>query len=263
MRGTKWFTKLDVRWGFNNVRIKEGDEWKGAFKTNKGLFEPTVMFFGMTNSPPTFQRMMNDIFREEIAEGWLLIYMDDNGIFSFGTKEEHEYLVKRVLQKARENQLTFKLEKCIFSAKSMEYLGMQVSEHGVSIIPGRIQTILDWTNPSTAKFPEAMKKQIQSFLGFCNYFRRFIQGFANVARPLHDLTRKEIGPWTESQEKAFQILKKSIIDAGLLIYPDSDKPFTLQVDASQFAIGGALLQRDPENRWRPISFFSRALHDAE
>jgi hypothetical protein len=99
------------------------------------------MFLGFTNSPPTFQRMMNDIFKDEIGEGWLMIYMDDNGIFTNGTKEQHEECVKRVLQKARENNLTFKIEKCTFSTDSMEYLGLQVGRKGISIVPSCIKTI--------------------------------------------------------------------------------------------------------------------------
>ena len=96
--GAKYYSKMDVRWGYNNIRIKEGDEWKAAFRTNRGLFEPLVMFFGLTNSPATFQTMMNDIFREEIAEGWVVIYMDDILVFS-KNKEEHREQVKRILEK--------------------------------------------------------------------------------------------------------------------------------------------------------------------
>ena len=118
LKKAKYFTKLDVRWGFNNVRIKEGDEWKAAFQTNRGLFEPLVMFFGLTNSPATFQTMMNAIFREEINSGKVIIYMDDVLIFT-ETLEEHRELVKRVLGKFDENELFLKPEKCTFEANEI------------------------------------------------------------------------------------------------------------------------------------------------
>jgi len=128
----RYFTKLDVRWGFNNVRIKSGDEWKAAFQTNRGLFEPLVMFFGMTNSPATFQTMMNDIFRNLIAEGIMVVYLDDILIFT-KTKKEHEQAVRRVLQVLKENKLFLCLEKYEFCKQQIEYLGLVISENEVSM----------------------------------------------------------------------------------------------------------------------------------
>ena len=113
LKGVKIFSKLDLRWGYNNVRIKEGDEWKAAFKTNQGLFEPTVMFFDLTNSPATFQSMMNHLFTDMIDKGHVVIYMDDILIFTI-TKEEHDVLLRKVLQRLKDNDLFLKLEKCIF-----------------------------------------------------------------------------------------------------------------------------------------------------
>ena len=113
LKGSRVFSKLDVRWGYNNVRIKEGDEWKAAFRTNRGLFEPTVMFFGLTNSPATFQTMMNDILRDLIDEGHVTVYLDDILIFS-DDLFEHRHLVERVLQRLQEHGLCLKEEKCVF-----------------------------------------------------------------------------------------------------------------------------------------------------
>lgn len=113
LKGAKYFTKLDVRWGYNNVRIKEGDEHKAAFVTNRGLFEPTVMFFGLTNSPATFQNMMNNIFADFIAEGKVTVYLDDILIFS-ANLEEHRRIVTEVLRRLKENNLFLKPEKCEF-----------------------------------------------------------------------------------------------------------------------------------------------------
>jgi len=128
----RYFTKLDVRWGFNNVCIKPGDEWKAAFQTNQGLFEPLVMSFGMTNSLATFQTMMNDIFRNLIAEGIMVVYLDDILIFT-KTKEEHEQAVRWVLQVLKENKLFLRLEKCEFCKQRIEYLGLVISKNEVSM----------------------------------------------------------------------------------------------------------------------------------
>jgi len=136
----RYFTKLDVRWGFNNIRIKPGDEWKAAFQTNRGLFEPLVMFFGMTNSLATFQTMMNDIFWNLIAEGIVVVYLDDILIFT-KTKEEHEQAVRRVLQVLKENKLFLRPEKCEFCKRQIEYLGLVISENKVSIDPVKVAEV--------------------------------------------------------------------------------------------------------------------------
>jgi len=130
--GARYFTKLDVRWGFNNVRIKPRDEWKVAFRTNRGLFKPLVMFFGMTNSPATFQTMMNDIFQNLIAEGIMVVYLDDILIFT-KTEEEHVQAVQRVLQVLKENKLFLQREKCEFYKQWIEHLGLVISENKVSM----------------------------------------------------------------------------------------------------------------------------------
>jgi len=130
--GARYFTKLDVCWGFNNVHIKPGDKWKVAFRTNRGLFEPLVMFFGMTNSPATFQTMMNDIFWNLIVEGIVVVYLDDILIFT-KTEEEHTQAVRQVLQVLKENKLFLYPEKCEFYKQRIEYLGLVISENKVSM----------------------------------------------------------------------------------------------------------------------------------
>ena len=114
VKGATLFTKFDVQWGYNNIRIKEGDQWKAAFITNKGLFEPNIMFFGLTNSPATFQMMMNEIFLEELREGWLTVYMDDMLIHTNDSLETHRKAVHRVLDKLAKHDLFLKPEKCLF-----------------------------------------------------------------------------------------------------------------------------------------------------
>jgi len=170
--------------GYNNVRIKEGDEWKAAFKMNKGLFEPTVMFFGLCNLPSIFQNMMNDIFKDEINEEWLLIYIDDILIFTNNHSKMEEY-TKRVLQKLHDNDLFLNLNKCVFDVTEVEYLGLIIKENEIAIKPTKLARIADWPIPTTIK-------QVRSFPGFVNFYRRFIEKFADVSLPLTTLTKKDL-----------------------------------------------------------------------
>ena len=157
LSGCTKFTTLDIRWGYNNIRIKEGDEWKGAFLTPEGLFEPTVMFFGLTNSPATFQTMMNAIFRQEVGEGWLSVYMDDMAIhtarLSHETEEQHTQrhrtYVHRVLTKLEENDLYLKPEKCEFEKEEIKYLGVIVGKNHLKMSPKKLQGVADWPVPKT------------------------------------------------------------------------------------------------------------------
>jgi hypothetical protein len=160
--GKQWFTKFDIRWGYNNVRIKEGDEWKAAFKTNRGSFEPTVMFFGLTNSPATFQTMMDAIFREEITSGDVIIYMDDILIATTGSLDHHRNIVTHILSKLREHDLFLKLEKCHFHKQEVEYLEVIVGKGHVKMDPVKVQAITDWPTPTNLH-------ELRSFLGFGNY----------------------------------------------------------------------------------------------
>ena len=233
LRGAKYFTKLDVRWGFNNVRIKEGDEWKAAFRTNRGLFEPLVMFFGLTNSPATFQTMMDDIFEELISEGVVVVYLDDILIFT-DTLEEHRSVTQRVLELMEKHKLYLKPEKCEFEKTTVEYLGVIISHNSVAMDPVKIAGVQEWPEPTN-------KKEVQSFLGFTNFYRRFIKDFSEHARPLFDLTRNDIKwHWGPSEQSAFDRLKKSVTSAPVLTSPDSTRPFRIEADSSDFATGAVL-----------------------
>jgi Reverse transcriptase (RNA-dependent DNA polymerase) len=178
LKGAQWFTKLDIRWGYHNIWIKEGDEWKATFKTNQGLFEPTVMFFGLCNSPATFQAMMNEIFKDMINEGWVVIYMDDILIF---TKKlmDHQERTRCILEWLREHDLYLKPEKCKFDVQEVEFLGLIVWPNHLD--PMKLAGIKDWPALTTVK-------GVQSFLGFGNFYCRFIRHFAELVRPLNDLT---------------------------------------------------------------------------
>lgn len=256
LNGATIFSKLDLRSGYNNVRIKDGDQWKAAFKTNRGLFEPTVMFFGLCNSPATFQHMMNDLFRDMLDEGWLVIYMDDMLVFS-KDKKTHAERVRRILQRLRENDLFLKAEKCIFDAEEVEFLGLIVKPGELHMDPVKLDGIRNWPQPETVK-------QVRSFLGFGNFYRKFIRHYAELARPLHDLTKKDV-PWNWSSEcqHAFDSLKERFTSAPVLRIPDPTKPFVLETDASKFATGAVLRQQDMNGDWHPCGFLSQSFSPAE
>ena len=138
---------MDVHWGYNNVRIKEGDQWKAAFITNQGLFEPRVMFFGLTNSSATFQTMMNAIFAQELREGWITIYMDNILIHMDQNKERHRTLVHQTLQKLKENDLFLKPEKCQFEQKRIEFLGVVLENGTIQMDPTKVKVVAEWPQP--------------------------------------------------------------------------------------------------------------------
>jgi len=255
--GAQYFTKLDVCWGFNNVRIKPGDEWKAAFHTNRGLFEPLVMFFGMTNSPATFQTMMNDVFRTVIAEGIVVVYLDDILIFT-KTEEEHERAVRRVLEILAEHKLFLRLEKCEFHRKQIEYLGLVISENTVAMDPIKVAGVREWPTPES-------RTDVQAFVGFVNFYRRFIQDFSTIARPFFDLTRSDHAwNWGTKEQEAFECLKMAVTTAPILVSPQDLEPFCIEADSSDFASRAVLSQKLPgEEKWHPVAFYSKSLSPVE
>jgi hypothetical protein len=161
--GAIYFTKLDIRWGYNNIRIKLGDEYKAAFKTPLGLFEPTVMTFGLCNAPATFQTFMNKIFEDLIDGGHVVVYLDDILIFS-DNLDQLDQLTHEVLSRLENYDLYLKLEKCVFAQTSIEYLGIIISNGQVRMDPAKLTGITSWPTPCTVK-------QVQAFLGFCNFYQ--------------------------------------------------------------------------------------------
>jgi len=233
LHGAKYFTKLDVRWGFNNVRIKPEDEWKTAFRTNRGLFEPLVMFFGMTNSPATFQTMINNIFQTLIAEGIVVVYLDDILIFT-ETEEEHEQAVRRVLEVLVEHKLFLCPEKCEFHQKWIEYLGLVISENKVEMDPIKVAGVRDWPTPEN-------RTDMQAFIGFVNFYRRFIRDFSTITRPLFDLTRSDKAwNWDTKERDAFKRLKMVVTTALVLVSPQDSELFHIEADSSDFTSGAVL-----------------------
>jgi hypothetical protein len=262
LSGASIFTKLDVRDGYNNIRIKEGDEHKAAFKTKYGLYEPLVMFFGLKNSPATFQNMMNYEYRDTIdywnARGTAIrIYMDDIAIATSTNLADHIQAVSAVFEVAERLDLYFKPEKCTFHAPRMDYLGVILEKGITRMDPVKIAGIKNWPTPTKVK-------DIRSFLGFCNFYRPFIRGFAHVARPLNELTRKDVEwTWTKRHQKAFEELRNRVTSEPVLAHPELDKPFELEVDASGFAIGAVLLQKKEDGKKHPIAYFSKTLNEAQ
>ena len=252
----QWFTKFDIRWGYNNVRIKEGDEWKAAFKCNKGLYEPTVMFFGLTNSPATFQTMMDAIFREEITSGDVVIYMDDILIATTGSLEYHRQRVAHVLKKLQDNDLYLKPEKCHFHKQEVDYLGVIVGKGQVKMDPIKVKGITEWPTPTNVS-------ELRSFLGFGNYYKDFIPAYSSITRPLHDLTKKSVQwLWDKPQHTAFTNLKELFTSYPILRNPNPTKRYILDTDASKYAVGAILSQDYPDGR-HPVAYFSKSLLPAE
>jgi hypothetical protein len=184
LQSATYFTKMDVQWGYNNIHIKDGDQWKAAFKTQQGLFEPMVMFFGLCNSPATFQAMMNHLFKDLIDQEVVVVYMDDILIFT-RTIEEHQEVTCKVLKILKDNDLYLKPKKCEFEKRKIEYLGLVISENHVAMDLVKVQGILNWPIPKKVK-------DVQAFIGFCNFYQHFIQGFSDIAWPLTQLTCKEV-----------------------------------------------------------------------
>jgi hypothetical protein len=252
----KYFTKLDVRWGYNNVRIKEGDEWKAAFRTNRGLFEPLVMFFGLTNSPPTFQTMMDELFKDLIDEGVVIVYIDDILIFTEDL-ERHREVVRKVLAILEKHQLYLKPEKCEFEQEKVEYLGLIISQGKIEMDPVKLEGVSKWPVPENVT-------ETQSFLGFTNFYRRFIQDFADIARPLHELAKKDVAfTWGSEQQRAFRTLKKALTSSPVLMFPQDDKPYKLEADSSGYATGAVLSQLGPDDKWHPVAYYSKSLTPTE
>ena len=256
LKGAKYFTKFDVKGAYNNIRIRTGDEWKGAFKTNRGLYEPTVMFFGMCNSPATFQSMMDSVFAQEIEGNLIIVYMDDILIFASNLEDLARY-ERIVLQKLRENDLYLKPKKCEFREPKVEYLGMVIKEGQISMDPVKLGGIRDWPIPTTVK-------EVRSFLGFGNFYHRFIRGFSELAQPLNDLLKKDKKfEWTPNQQHAFETLKKQFTEEPVLMMPDHSKPFQIEVDASKYATGAILTQTDSNGNRHPCAFISRTMSQAQ
>ncbi|QRW18708.1 Retrotransposable element Tf2 protein [Rhizoctonia solani] len=255
LRGAKVFTKLDLQWGYNNVQVKEGDKWKTAFCTKYGLYKSLVMTFGLTNAPAAFQHFMNKLFKD-LLDVCVIIYLDDILIYS-KDDASHTQHVHKVLRCLMDNQLFCKASKCMFHVTSVEYLGIIVLDKGFSLDKLKIQAVQEWPMPTKVK-------EVQSFLGFANFLRQFVANFSHMARPLHNLVKKDATwKWEEREEEAFQGLKQAITNAPVLCHANPTKPYFLKTDALGAALGSILSQRQDDGCLHPLGFLSESFKGAK
>src|SRR3954464_10959919 len=234
LAGSAIFCKMDLRLGYHQIRIREEDIPKTAFTTRYGLYEYTVMSFGVTNAPATFSRLMNSIFMEYLDK-FVMVYLDDILVYS-KNEEEHAEHLRLILEKLREHKLYAKYSKCEFWLPEVTYLGHVISKDGIVVNPERIQAILDWTPPKTVK-------QVRSFLGLASYCRRFVENFSKIAKPLTNLLHKGVKfEWTDKCQESFQALKDKLTSPPVLLRLDTQKDFVIYCDVSHQGLGCVLMQ---------------------
>ena len=252
LKGCKLFTKMDLRWGYNNVQIHEGNEWTAVFTTHKGSFEPLVMYFGLCNLPATFQKMMNEIFHDMLDV--CIIYIDNLMIFMpTNNQEEHDRIVLEVLRWLCDNDLFVKPEKCRFRVTEVDFLRMIVSRDGIKMDPEKVNAILKWPKLTNVK-------QVCAFLSLSNFYRRFIKDYAIISCPMVVLTCKDVVFNFSNKERAsFEALKAAFTTAPVLQYPNQDHEFHLETDASEFAIGGVISVKCDDSKLRPVAYMSHSM----
>jgi hypothetical protein len=250
----RYYTKIDLRHAYHLVRIAEGDEWKTAFRTRYGSFEWLVMPFGLSNAPAVFQRFMNDIFADMLDVS-VVVYLDDILIYS-DDMDSHRRHVKEVLRRLRKNGLYASEKKCSFHQEQVEFLGYILSPKGLAMDDSKVKVIQDWPVPRKVK-------DIQSFLGFANFYRRFIQDYSKITIPLTRLTRKGVTwSWTDSCQQAFDDLKKAFTTAPILTHWIPDSPIVVETDASDYALA-AIISTYVDGDIHPIGFHSRTFNTTE
>ena len=249
------FSVLDLASGFWQIPMDPETRHKAAFITHSGIYEWLRLPFGLSNSPATFSMVIAQVLRN-LNWKFVLCYVDDILVFSsnFETHLEHLRQVFECLSKAN---LTLKPSKCKFAVKQVKYLGHIISEDGIKVDPDKTMAVSSFPVPKTVK-------EVRSFLGMCNYYRKFVKSYASLATPLTDLLQKDKQfLWTETCQASFDKLKEKLTSSPVLAYADMDKPFELTCDASDSAIGHVLSQRDNENRLRVIAYGGRALSKTE
>jgi hypothetical protein len=255
LQGAKYFTKIDLRSGYHQIRIAPEDIPKTAFRTRYGHFEFLVLPFGLTNAPGTFMHLMHQTFRAFLDE-FVLVFLDDILIFS-KTLEEHERHVRQVLEVLRKEKLYAKESKCELFKTEVEFLGHLVGRDGVRMMEDKVKAISEWPAPTKVL-------DVRAFLGTAGYYRKFIKDFSRVAAPLTDLTKEDVKfHWTSTHQHAFDSLKAAIKAGPVLALPDPDLPFVVHTDASGFAVGAVLSQKQSDGSLRPLAFLSKKMLDAE
>ena len=236
LRGAICFSKIDLKSGYHQLRVREEDVEKTAFRTCFGSYEFLVMPFGVTNAPAVFMDLMNRIFRPYLDQ-FVVVFIDDILIYS-PTEEAHEKHLRIVLSTLREHKLYVKLPKCEFWLSQVKFLGHVVSAEGIAVDPSKVEAVLEWEQPKSVT-------EIRSFLGLAGYYRRFIENFSRIAAPLTNLTRNGVKfDWTPKCKKSFQILKRLLTTAPILIIPERGLGYTVYCDASKDGFGCVLMQQE-------------------
>ena len=261
LSGAKYFTKLDLKDAFHRIRIREGDEWKTAFRTRYGHFEYLVMPFGLTNAPATFQSYIHQALHGLLDE-FCITYVDDILIFS-SDRDSHTKHVRIVLEGLEQSQLFINSSKCSFYQDRLHFLGFVVSREGISMDPERVRAIAEWPIPRTYR-------DIQVFLGFCNFYRRFIYRYSSIAAPLNHLLKGSVKgkkpgsvELTDVEAEAFHSLVGAFQHAPVLRHFDPQLPIRVETDASNLARAAILSQPDPDGHYHPVAFWSSKFKDAE
>ncbi|WVZ84540.1 hypothetical protein U9M48_031566 [Paspalum notatum var. saurae] len=250
LQGVCVFSKIDLRSGYHQLKIYPSDIPKIAFTTKYGLYEYTVMSFGLTNARAYFMQLMNSVFMDYLDK-FVVVFIDDILIYS-KTEAEHEEHLRLVLQRLRERKLYAKFSKCEFWIDEVRFLGHVVSKGGIAVDPSKVSTVMNWKVPKIAK-------EVRGFLGLAGYYRRFIENFSRIAKPITSLLEKDTEfRWTSAQQAAFDELKKRLTTAPVLTLPDQQKKFIVYCDASRDGLGCVLMQEG-----KVIAYASRQLRKHE
>jgi hypothetical protein len=250
LAGAKVFSKIDLRSGYHQIKIRPSDIPKIAFSTRYGLYEYLVMSFGLTNAPAYFMYLMNSFFMQELDK-FIVVFIDDILIY-YKNPEDHAKHLHVVLQRLRDHHLYAKFSKCEFWLDTVKFLGHTISSDGISIDPSKVQEVLDWKPPTSVH-------QIRSFLGLAGYYRCFIPDFSRIAKPMTELLKKGVKfSWDQKCEDAFYTLRAHLTTTPVLAQPDVSKPFDIYCDASGIGLGCVLMQDN-----RVIAYASRALRTHE